>query len=483
MPYSTPQRPSHSRSRSSSSFFSREHGPGAFVSLGSLPKRTRHSSPQVPKRQPVFHINNDADEDEDYTPPSDGDDEFDDIPPPLQPARMSINVKDLPRALPHQNGQAQPSAVPFPCTSPLSSSPQETLLAGSTEKPPFTPYLRHSIPHSNSASSFPRSTSSSSLPRTSSSPILLSNGKPLKSSLKSCASSSSIPDSHRAIHLRAQSEPSTPHLTPKNVHFAEKDGGLESVRVFSRSAKPLSITTGGDDTETETEQEIFRPSSLGRYDDAFPFPRIPVKQTFELDLSSPDRTSLVPPLHPSPYANVHVESVTLTHSPATSHVPLLTGTLVVRNLAYHKHVAVRFTLDDWHTTSEVSARYVESLGTLPIALAPRTLGDAISIISPSHRGGEKLGPLWDRFRFTIRLEDYAHNLQERVLWMVARYTVPVSGGGEWWDNNGGKNYRVVFRIKLEDNRLTGPAFGRKAAVSAPPGTLYRRFVYRSRILQ
>ena len=53
--------------------------------------------------------------------------------------------------------------------------------------------------------------------------------------------------------MRAQSAPSTPsHI--KNVHFAEKDSGLETIRVYNRTGKPASLSKPpGEETETETE--------------------------------------------------------------------------------------------------------------------------------------------------------------------------------------------------------------------------------------
>ena len=41
--------------------------------------------------------------------------------------------------------------------------------------------------------------------------------------------------------------------------------------------------------------------------------------------------------------------------------PYLAGTILVQKVAYKKHVAVRFTLDDWQTTSEVRVKHVVSV--------------------------------------------------------------------------------------------------------------------------
>jgi len=90
----------------------------------------------------------------------------------------------------------------------------------------------------------------------------------------------------------------------------------------------------------------------------------------------------------------------------------------VRNLAFEKWLAVRFTLDKWQTTSEVTARYKESLpnGTV------------------------------DRFVFTIKLADVLSRAEEKTLYLAVRYSVT---GREVWDNNGGRNYHVqIMREKV-----------------------------------
>ena len=134
----------------------------------------------------------------------------------------------------------------------------------------------------------------------------------------------------------------------------------------------------------------------------------------------------------------------------------------------HKHVAVRFTLDDWQATSKVRAKHVVSVLSLPWEVSKtKTLGDAVGLIANSSSGAAAL-PTWDRFSFTIRLEDHAYKPQGRTFWLVGRYST-WDGGSEWWDNNSGKNYKVAFKV--------GPAIGREETgrTLSGPGTLSLQF--------
>ena len=227
-------------------------------------------------------------------------------------------------------------------------------------------------------------------------------------------------------HARAQSMPSTPAFGPKNVHFKEKDDGLESVRLFRRTGKPASVSKPTSDTETETE-----PEPAG-----FPFPHVSPNNfgpSVSSSISEIAECSPVPAPNPSPYANIHFESVTL--PPARP--PVLRGTVLVRNIVFEKHVSVRFTLDDWTTVSEVLALYsgpVAAMETLAGASHGKTVGDLI---------GSSAASRWDRFNFAIKLEDYEAYLWQRTLFLVIRYSAP--GVGEFWDNNSDQNYRVTFR--------------------------------------
>ncbi|KAJ7864513.1 putative phosphatase regulatory subunit-domain-containing protein [Mycena leptocephala] len=131
----------------------------------------------------------------------------------------------------------------------------------------------------------------------------------------------------------------------------------------------------------------------------------------------------------------------------------LYGTLLVRNVAFEKYVSVRFTLDGWSTMSDMYACYVEA-----------------AVHPPPSPSATELGPGWDCFTFCIPLADYSKDaetggLSARELILAVRFTTPymhadgvvwcaagqgwtgtgASGAGEWWDNNGGRNYRVGFR--------------------------------------
>ncbi|KIJ66614.1 carbohydrate-binding module family 21 protein [Hydnomerulius pinastri MD-312] len=454
MPYSVPE---VRRTRSSTTSFSDERGPGAFVSLGSLPRRKSPAPAPPGRKSPVFHLNHD---DDDHSSSPDSLDEH------TRPT-LSISISGGDKSTPPQNASGSlqlPAAVPFPrSTSP--SSPQgssSTSSGSSSPRPPIT--------------------------RGSSTPIFLSNGKPLKSSLKSSASSPSIamsPEGHS--HLRSRSEPSTPALPHKNVHFPDQEGGLATVRVFSRSARPAALSNPGNtkDDETETEGEEIPPNR-------FPFPTsTSVPHPYEIDTA---KSTMVPSSRASPYANLHLESLQFSPSSSSSSgvgvKPHLSGSIIVRNLAFEKHVAVRFTLDDWQTVSEVSAHFVESIPSLPPHITQSSAGPSRTTV------GDLVGPApqekgWDRFSFNIRLEDYAYALSTRVIWLAARYrvhsTYPDAGcaipgpGGEWWDNNGGSNYRVSFRPLISANsfsssrprRETTPAPIIPPLTTAPTPPTYR----------
>lgn len=88
----------------------------------------------------------------------------------------------------------------------------------------------------------------------------------------------------------------------------------------------------------------------------------------------------------------------------------LHGKILVQNIAFHKHVSVRFTVDFWQTQSEVSAEFEQSIP----------------------------GTSLDRFKFIIPLE-MERSMVEKNFCLAIRYQVI---GREFWDSNNGMNYQI-----------------------------------------
>lgn len=205
---------------------------------------------------------------------------------------------------------------------------------------------------------------------------------------------------------RPSSMPGTPTYT-KAVHF---DSQLEHVRHFLQVDKPLAVSAGSSPVEAyegEMEfpfggEEIFRPrASAFEWEIRLPnFPR----DTFERK-SKP----------------VRVERVHLSADNKN-----LIGVVAVANLAFHKRVVARFTLDCWKTTSEVVAEFNNDVRRKHI-----------------HDGH-------DRFNFTIKLVDLA-NLENKTMFFCVRYNV---NGQELWDNNDFINFQVDFTKKASSQNGT-----------------------------
>ncbi|KAL5636320.1 hypothetical protein ACGC1H_004957 [Rhizoctonia solani] len=194
----------------------------------------------------------------------------------------------------------------------------------------------------------------------------------------------------------SRSAPATPTM-PKFVHF---DAQLEHVRLFLAEQKPTAVSRDGSPTETsEGEGNEFpwhgRGVGYGSSDDERARKSLRVKST-----NVPANASI-------DGADVRVQSLVLSEDGSS-----LVGRVLVRNIAFEKWVVARFTFDWWQTTSEVSARYID------------TVADGV-----------------DRFGFTIKLGDVSHRIEEKTLFVAVRYTVD---GREIWDSNHGQNYQVSF---------------------------------------
>ncbi|TCD67981.1 hypothetical protein EIP91_011650 [Steccherinum ochraceum] len=246
------------------------------------------------------------------------------------------------------------------------------------------------------------------------------SGEPLKSSLKSRRPVVRGDLSVITGVLSSKSEPSTPtHI--KSVHF---DAQLEHIKLFLAEQKPLAVSRDGSPTDDTSGTDSDFPSFIfGHSDDER------IRKSLSID--AVDLPARVPA-----NADVALESLVLSEDGAS-----ISGRIQVRNLAFEKWVAVRFTFDWWQTTSEVTAKYVESIP-----------------------GGNV-----DRFSFSIRLNDMLKRIEEKTLFLAVRYTV---SGREIWDNNNGCNYQVKFKVQTP-KPLATPAPRLAFSMSAPSPTLDR----------
>ena len=211
---------------------------------------------------------------------------------------------------------------------------------------------------------------------------------------------------------RPSSMPGTPTFS-KAVHF---DSHLEHVRHFLQVDRPLAVSAGSSPVEAYDSDTEFPfgedGSSTSR---SLPFEWEIVVSNFPAP--TPHRLSLP----------VRVERVFLSADNKT-----LIGSVAVANLAFHKCVIARFTLDYWKTTSEVVAEFNND------------------IRQPKHPDG------CDRFNFNIKLADLA-NLEAKTMFFCVKYCV---NGQEYWDNNSATNFQIDFRKKAK------PMNGKKGAQPA-----------------
>ncbi|EEP81468.1 predicted protein [Uncinocarpus reesii 1704] len=215
--------------------------------------------------------------------------------------------------------------------------------------------------------------------------------------------------------LRMKKRPSSMPGTPtfvKNVHF---DVQLEQVRHFLQLDMPVAVSAGSspaDEYDGDTE---------------FPFGADSVPQTkpFQWEARVTNFPKEVNERSP-----VRLERMFL-----SSDNKYLVGIVAVANLAFHKHVVARFTLDHWKTVSEVEAEYDNN---------PRK----DNLLGANSN--------YDRFHFHIRLADLA-DLESKTMFVCIRYHV---NGLEFWDNNDARNYHVNFSRKYKwTNGSRGHACG------------------------
>ncbi|KAG0289629.1 hypothetical protein BGZ96_006849 [Linnemannia gamsii] len=214
------------------------------------------------------------------------------------------------------------------------------------------------------------------------------NGLPIKSAMKSPVTSMDVKTSPVALcrpsSIRSYSSP-TPLTSPKYVHFNTQ---LEHVRLFLQGETPACV--GERETLVDPRQHDRSTSDI----------------KVALSNWNPVMADSFQPVNiDSGAAPLRVETVVLSEDQTELH-----GKILVQNIAFHKHVSVRYTIDFWQTQCEVSAEFEESIK----------------------------GTSVDRFSFVIPL-DMERTMVEKTFCLAVMYKVI---GREFWDSNNGMNYHI-----------------------------------------
>ncbi|KAJ5513663.1 phosphatase regulatory subunit [Penicillium fimorum] len=213
---------------------------------------------------------------------------------------------------------------------------------------------------------------------------------------------------------RPSSMPGTP-VYSKAVHF---DSHLEHIRHFLQLDRPLAVSTETSPVENHDSKAEF-PFGSGADSRGPPW-------EWEIKLANWPKDTPSRATRP-----VRLERLFLSADKST-----LIGTVAVANLAFHKNVTARFTLDYWRTTSEVAAAYCHDVRRQQVADG------------------------FDRFSFDLKLNDQA-NLETKTMFMCIRYNV---AGQEYWDNNDTLNYQVDFHKVPKTTASKPPSGGSRPAL-------------------
>ncbi|EIN05113.1 hypothetical protein PUNSTDRAFT_127984 [Punctularia strigosozonata HHB-11173 SS5] len=165
---------------------------------------------------------------------------------------------------------------------------------------------------------------------------------------------------------------------------------------------------------TSSHLDAVRPPSRKRHVSHFERPKLALAVTAPGGMSSGPTQMIIldgPSGGDRSTNPVVLEEMRMTYEQEEGHV---IGTVRVGGIVQEKRVIVRFTFDDWTTTSEVACSHISTATT-------------------------ELGVV-EHYAFRIRIPE--RNLESRVLVLAVLCT---AGGTEIWDNNSGKNYRARFQ--------------------------------------
>ncbi|OCK79024.1 carbohydrate-binding module family 21 protein [Lepidopterella palustris CBS 459.81] len=206
--------------------------------------------------------------------------------------------------------------------------------------------------------------------------------------------------------------------TPKTVHF---NNDLEQIQPFFQTDRTISISVDSSPVHYNEKKRI----RLFIHSDTTIHHERPVEWTtgqwygraivqwsmFVTLLNSRSRYR-----HPLQFENLHL---------STDRQSLI-GAVAVANIAFEKQVTARFTIDDWQTISEVTAK-----------------------VTAEYRWTQNPTNAYDQFRFIIELPAQA-SLHTMTLLFCIQYAV---NGQEYWDNNSSENCHVNLTRNMPLQRL------------------------------
>ncbi|KAF9577497.1 hypothetical protein BGW38_007256 [Lunasporangiospora selenospora] len=205
------------------------------------------------------------------------------------------------------------------------------------------------------------------------------NGLPIRSAMKA-------PQPTAVSGVRQARPMNSPLTSPKYVHFNTE---LEHVRLFLQGETPSCVA--GRDTIIDRTDETG--STCDTTIALLNWAAISSASSFQPG----DINAGALPLQ--------VENVVLSEDKSE-----LRGTILIHNIAFHKQVFVRYTVDFWRTQTDIPAEFVESI-----------TGSAV-----------------DRFGFKVPL-NMDKTIVEKTFCFAVQYQVV---GREFWDSNNGMNYQV-----------------------------------------
>ncbi|CAI5757676.1 unnamed protein product [Candida verbasci] len=269
------------------------------------------------------------------------------------------------------------------------------------------------------------------------------SGELVKPSLKS--------PSFDQFKKRSMSLPTTP--TFKQVHF----GDSNDIRYFKQKDRPTAVSATNsptfgnlvsdddddyDDNERYSDSEIESSTSTKDFhnfsllDTHYPN-KISFKPNWQLKLLN------FPPLSYAKKVDLHVP-VFLEKLFISQDKKFLFGYIAVKNLAYSKHLTVRYTLDSWQTIIEIPTIYTTNFD---VEILKNNDYDRFYFKIP-------LNNLFNSFKFNSSTDSLSDDSKKDLSNSSKNYQLCIKycvDNQEYWDNNNFQNYKIKLTKTMNSN--------------------------------